>query len=415
MFGPELSQRLSSNPVVPILVEADTSHLTHVRSVLPLSPERETCFRQIPDSVYLPSYATLKAAKAIAQTEGVRKIYFNRTYRQTFFSNIRNVAYGPLMYKLEPGMITTGMLRPLYHLEEADENGVNGKGVKVAVIDTGFSDNRQLHYADVPTHSVKTGEMSYVDSSGHSTHICTTIAGRKVVLDSSVQNGFIQGLATGARVYAIRALYTPLGAGTMSDVLEGMRYALDTVKADILSMSLGSETVTPDDDPTKAVIDTYSAQGRLMCVAAGNSGSGCKSQSINSPGDVENAITVGSMSSIDKARAYFSSIGPTADGRIKSDVMAHGGGRSSSESEPGETIVSSSSGLLDAMDKKTDRVADIMGTSQATPCVSSILALWKQLHPDLNTIGVKDIFKRFGVSKNNETGWGLIDYRWGTD
>ena len=60
----------------------------------------------------------------------------------------------------------------------------------------------------------------------------------------------------------------------------------------------------------------------ILVNSAGNDGMGTWKK-INVPADAHDILTVGAVS-LDKVNAPFSSIGPTADGRIKPDVMAYG-------------------------------------------------------------------------------------------
>lgn len=249
----------------------------------------------------------------------------------------------------------------------------------------------------------------------HNTWCANTIAGPRVEL---TEDTAVHGIAPGVSLATVRVLYTPLGAGTNSDVLEGVRIALETFGADVISMSLGSESPTPPGDPSADIIREYTARGVIFCIAAGNSGQkGAKT--INSPGDVEEALTVGSISATDSSettlkRSYYSSVGPTSDGRNKPDVVAFGGGRASKDAKPHESILSSSTGLIDSLDKVPNKLAAIMGTSMATPEIAAVCALGRQLvardrNEMLTTDAIKALLKKRG-NRSVETGWGLLTY-----
>ena len=86
------------------------------------------------------------------------------------------------------------------------------------------------------------------------------------------------------------------------------------------------------------------------------------------------------------------------------------------ELEPKESILSSSAGMLEAMDG-SNRLAAIQGTSMSCPEVAAIVALWKQYWKrktgePLTTAGIKAIIEKHGQPKNNETGWGCISFDW---
>lgn len=108
----------------------------------------------------------------------------------------------------------------------------------------------------------------------------------------------------------------------------------------------------------------------LFIVAAGNSGSSART--TGSPGNAKNALTVGALSHAGAVGvAYFSSRGPTADGRIKPDIMAPG---SSTISARGD---SSTNGTIEA-----PASTSMSGTSMATPTIAGNAALMRQYFTD---------------------------------
>ena len=159
------------------------------------------------------------------------------------------------------------------------------------------------------------------------------------------------------------------------------------------------------------------------------------SHNISLPGTLPSAVTVGALncreSFVNAAGetiegwgkdtplgtiAYFSSIGPTRDGRIKPDVVAPGvniisAGSSFHEYSYGEQMVTST-----VFQHKTYPWCVMSGTSMATPCVAGIVALWLQANPQLTPEGVKEIIKATSKKPeesmeypNNTYGYGLID------
>ncbi len=110
----------------------------------------------------------------------------------------------------------------------------------------------------------------------------------------------------------------------------------DSLGADVLNTSLGYSTFDdPSDSHTYADMDgrttpisraaaALARTGLLLVVSAGNEGAG-NWKYITAPADADSVLTVGAVNALG-ARAGFSSQGPTADGRIKPDVMALGQG-----------------------------------------------------------------------------------------
>src|SRR5206468_1829327 len=120
----------------------------------------------------------------------------------------------------------------------------------------------------------------------------------------------------------------------------------------------------PSDIMSQAIHDCVDA-GIVVCVAAGNYGP--SSYTIPAPGASPDAITVGTM--IDPGKGGFalwttSGRGPTADGRIKPDVVA-----------PGYQIMAAKAGTV------TENVAR-SGSSMATPFVAGVCALMLEANPD---------------------------------
>jgi len=162
--------------------------------------------------------------------------------------------------------------------------------------------------------------------------------------------------------------------------------------------------------------------GVVVVVAAGNTGYGYAdtldrgsvaaglSLSINDPGNADRAITVGSthrdMPHV-YGVSYFSSKGPTGDGRPKPDLVA-----------PGEKIISCGAGAaLDAARSATQSDAlyvEDSGTSMAAPHVSGAIAAFLSIRREYigQSEEVKRIFMKAATDLNRERyfqGAGLID------
>lgn len=290
----------------------------------------------------------------------------------------------------------TSVSRRLVGAEEADKDGITGKGIKVAVLDTG-TDYLCLQGQFFGGRSGVAGQPIPFDENGHGTWCATAIGGRAF----SSLRGKLLGVAPGAKVAAFKVLGYGIGAGTTSSILSGLE-AAQKWGADIISMSLGGDE--PDDyqtDPESLAIKELTEAGIICVVAAGNSGP--LARTMNSPGGCEDALTVGAVD-INGALVYFSSCGPTNDGRLKPDVMA-----------PGVDLLSSSTGLIAAM-QWTDgpKLACISGTSMATPHVAGVIALAQEYarskNQNLTTQRIKEAMKRFGHPKDTMTGWGPISY-----
>lgn len=276
-----------------------------------------------------------------------------------------------------------------------------GKGVGVAVIDTGVSYhydlvkpyNRIIAFKDL----LADKETPY-DDDGHGTHVAGLIAG----------NGYTSckyiGTAPCANIIAIKAL-DEAGNGTESDILAALQWIINNGRLyniRVINLSLGIK-VDPDDEDDSLVKGANAAVrcGYSVVTAAGNNGPG--KSTINSPGISPMVITVGAadMTKFDESGnvkvASFSSRGPTYSGDIKPDLIA-----------PGVEICS-----LDGKNPKGYSVQT--GTSMAAPLVSGVAACLYATNPCLTPAQVKRILVSDAIPLKKEDryaqGCGLLNYR----
>ncbi|WP_106618924.1 S8 family serine peptidase [Saccharothrix carnea] len=235
------------------------------------------------------------------------------------------------------------------------EAGYTGKGVKVAVLDSGVD---QTHPDLVGREVIErnfTDDPDTSDLVGHGTHVAATVASA---------GGRYKGVAPDAQI--LDGKVCSLGCAE-SWIVDGMRWAAEQ-GADVINMSLGG-TDTPDVDPLEQAIETLSAEtGTLFVVAAGNSGG---SETLSSPASADAALAVGAVNR-DDSIAGFSSRGPrVGDGAPRPDITA-----------PGVDIVAAKSSTGRIGTPVGDRHVAVSGTSMATPHVAGAAALIAQQHPD---------------------------------
>ncbi|GAH56598.1 unnamed protein product, partial [marine sediment metagenome] len=254
-----------------------------------------------------------------------------------------------------------------------DQRNLGYEGdIAVGISDTGTTTSRQISARSIPTTCTRWYLPAYLDESGHMQWIESFIGGGRVDLGNGV---IIDGGLPKVKLYGARCLFTPVGAGSNMDVLEGARILFEDYDVKIGNFSLGSEDYEDCvNDPTAIALNGYAAQGKIPVVAAGNSGPAART--IGHPGCVQNVITVGAWSYTDDAPSFFSSRGPTRMGREKPDICAYGGGRELEDSKPKEGILSSSCGFIDASDLIPNRLAAIAGSSMSTPLKVIIIAQW---------------------------------------
>ena len=251
---------------------------------------------------------------------------------------------------------------------EAWAKGFDGKGVKVAVLDTGIDlDHPDVKDRVTVAKSFVPGE-EVEDGNGHGTHVASTIAG-----SGAASGGAYKGVAPAADLLIGKVLGNN-GSGADSGIIEAMEWAKDQ-GADVVSMSLGTPYGDSGSDPMSLAVDALSANGGpLYVIAAGNAGA---EGSVTAPGSAEKALTVAAVDKSD-TRAPFSSQGPlTRSHALKPDISAPGVDivAAASQSVPGWT-----GGMYRSMD----------GTSMATPHVAGAAAIVHQQHPDWTGEQVKD-------------------------
>ncbi|MEU4768896.1 S8 family serine peptidase [Actinosynnema sp. NPDC023794] len=249
--------------------------------------------------------------------------------------------------------------------------GYTGKGVKVAVLDSGVD---QTHPDLVGREVVERNFTEDPDNSdliGHGTHVAATVAAggkyRGVAPDAQILDG---------KVCSLNCFE--------SWIVDGMQWAADQ-GADVINMSLGG-TDTPDVDPLEQAVETLSARtGALFVVAAGNSG---RPETLSSPASADAALAVGAVER-DDGIADFSSRGPrVGDGAPRPDITA-----------PGVDIVAAKSSTGRIGTPVGDGHVALSGTSMATPHVAGAAALIAQQHPDWTGAQIKAAL--MASAKNN--------------
>ncbi|MBO1334734.1 S8 family peptidase [Streptomyces sp. VRA16 Mangrove soil] len=250
--------------------------------------------------------------------------------------------------------------------------GYDGKGVKIAVLDTGID----ATHPDLKDQVVESKNFSTAadatDHFGHGTHVASIAAGT-----GAKSGGTYKGVAPGAKLLNGKVL-DDQGSGDDSGILAGMEWAA-AQGADIVNLSLGGGD-TPEIDPLEAEVNKLSEEkGMLFAIAAGNEGP----HSIGSPGSADAALTVGAVDGKDKL-ADFSSTGPrVGDGAIKPDVTAPGVDITAAAA-PGSVIDQE-------VGEKPAGYLTISGTSMATPHVAGAAAILKQEHPDWTYAQLKSV------------------------
>jgi serine protease AprX len=275
---------------------------------------------------------------------------------------------------------------------------VSGRGVGVAVIDTGIA-------GDVPDFQTpKSGSRVIAsavtnpcakdanDQYGHGTHVAGLIAGNSLVYPVTHWNhGKYMGVAPRASLVSVKVSDDD-GNTTVLDVIYGIQFAVDNKAAygiRVVNLSLSS-TVAESyrTDPLDAAVESAWFSGLVVVTAAGNEGTtndGVTFAPANDPW----VITAGALDDkgtftrLDDVLAPWSSRGLTQDGVAKPEVLA-----------PGARLVSTLAPNSDFAHLCPECIVDgkyfrAGGTSMSSAVVSGAAALLIEAHPDWTPAQVK--------------------------
>lgn len=284
------------------------------------------------------------------------------------------------------------------NLAPMHQAGYRGNGMTIAVLDAGFYCIDMHPYIDLSqilgTHDFTRRSFSYKNGVDHGASVLMCMA-------TNAPNSQI-GTAPDANYWLITTEDNNRECPIEEDYWVAGAEMADSVGADIITSSLGYNLYDdPDMSYTHADMDGKTAfcsrgatiaasKGLLVVTAAGNEYSKTWKK-IVVPGDAEGIITVGSINS-DGSHSNFSSVGYSADGRVKPDVVALGN----------NTKILNTDGMI----------TSVTGTSFATPLMTGALACLWQAHPEWSVSELIERVQR-GASQyhtpDSLIGYGLPD------
>ena len=257
------------------------------------------------------------------------------------------------------------------------EKGIDGKGLRICVMDGGFPkvdthpafkhlrDNHQI----LKTYNFPNKKEDVYGWSTHGTMVLSCIAGIN-------DKGQKMGLATGAEFLLARTEIDPEPFKEEVWWAQGAEWA-DKNGADIINSSLGygkDRHWTKDMDGSSYVAKAAqlaAEKGILICNSAGNEGDDSRWMTIITPADAENVLTVGGIDDdlVHYNHISFSSYGPTADKRLKPNVVAFGHAKVANPSN--------------------DKFTDAYGTSFSSPLTAGFCACAWQTKRNLTALQMK--------------------------
>ena len=159
----------------------------------------------------------------------------------------------------------------LFNALEAWNAGLDGSGVKIAVVDNGIMDHTEInviHERDLYNDDFETTPPSNDEERTHGLKVASVIAARNDLGEAVDSQPDITGIAPKAEIIDVKVLDD--GVGSTSLVAAGIRYAVDQ-GAQIIQLSLGTRTLTPNQEIDEAI--RYAVENNVLLVAAaGNTG-----------------------------------------------------------------------------------------------------------------------------------------------
>lgn len=281
--------------------------------------------------------------------------------------------------------------------------GYRGEGMVIAVLDGGFI-GADVHpvFDSIWNNNQVLGTKSFVNIGG--SVFVESEHGKKVLSCMGANDpGNMIGTAPKASYWLLHSEDVK-----SENIIEEYNWVsaaefADSVGADVINSSLSYvdfddpqwDHSYDDLDGNTAVAtrggDIAASKGILVFNSAGNSG-GSSFPWNGAPADGDSVVSVGAVG-FDNQRASFSSIGPTADGRIRPVIMGLGAGTTVAVGDFG--------------------ISGGSGTSFSSPVIAGMSTCLWQANPDMDVMEIMEAIKESGSyfsNPDNNMGWGIPDY-----
>ena len=282
--------------------------------------------------------------------------------------------------------------------------GFKGQGITAALLDAGFYKVNKLNsFKPMMAKEHVLGTWDFADleedvyeNDNHGMNVLSCITG--------YEPDYLIGTAPEAEVYLFRT-----EIGSSENIIEEFLWAMAAEKADSLGVDLihSSLGYHKFDNPDKSysysemdgntaistiAADIAASKGILVTVSAGNEGDNPSWKYITSPADADSVLTVGAVDKDEKI-AYFSSNGPSFDGRIKPDVCAKG--------------------VNSAVQGASNHITHSNGTSFSGPIMAGACICLMQAHPKAPVMTIINAVKTASSQFDNPDniyGYGIPDF-----
>jgi subtilisin family serine protease len=344
----------------------------------------------------LPVVAAQVTSKTLAHLADQKHVVAVIPNQRIHLIKPKQIGYSDLGKHEKKDGVTWG-LKALEIKEFWNRTGTRGKGINVAVLDTGVYGEHQCLKGRVKAFAIidplgrRIETKPTFDCGAHGTHVCGTIAG------GSTPDGVSVGVAPEASLLVAGVL---VGDATLETLIQGIAWAVEN-GANIINMSLGFSYYEPlFSQIFNMLIEQY---GILPVVAIGNENHGNSS----SPGNAYNALSVGALEKGLRGKfnvPFFSSgaslvfPGTSHDAITKPDVVA-----------PGVQVYSAVP--PEKTSQGTFEYSYMDGTSMATPHVAGVAALLMAAKPQAPVSAIMDVLKETAIHPGGNNV--RPDNRWG--
>ncbi len=299
----------------------------------------------------------------------------------------------------------------IIHLDAARRLHLTGKGIGIAILDTGIGyhpdltlpSSRLVTFVDMVNH-----RNHFYDDNGHGTHIAGIVGGT-----GRCSRKRYEGIAPECHFIMIKVL-NQRGEGSTENVLSAIQWLLDhyqQYQIRIVNISVGSSYGKHFDESSPLVtgVNKLWSAGLTVLTAAGNHGP--KPNSIGAPGNSRKIITVGASDVMQTGNGRdYSGRGPTENCIKKPDIVAPGSNIISCQSMSYPTA--SSMHQRHSAPYTFDKIyTKRSGTSMSTPVVSGCIALLLQQRPHMTNREIKMHLRKTALDlgfPHSRQGWGLI-------
>lgn len=291
----------------------------------------------------------------------------------------------------------------IHNGQKLHEMGFQGQGMDIAIFDAGFNDVDNLPAFErlrdegriIETRDFTDNEENVYTFSNHGKNVLSIMAAYEK--DSLIGSAFL------ANYYLFVTEETSFEYIIEEDNWVAAAEYADSIGIDIINTSLGYSTFDDstqnhtyqdmDGNTTRITIamDIAASKGIIPVTSAGNSGNS-EWHYITAPADADSCLTVGAIDTAGVA-AYFTSFGPTADGRIKPDVV--------------------SVGFNTAYALNDSTYGHGHGTSYSSPNLAGLTACLWQAFPEKNNVEIMNAVKESSHLYNNPNdsiGYGIPDF-----